>query len=119
MAELEDEYGSENIIYFDESSFAAHTHRPHGWAPKGHKIYADVHGRRERKTNLIMAQRGRDWLAPMLFQGSCGAQTVTHWVKKCLLIEIDKPSVIVMDNAPVHNKKENREIVEAQDHNLL
>ena len=116
---LEIQYGVENIIYFDESSFAAHTYRPHGWAPKGQKIYEDIRGKREKRTNLIMAQRGKDWLAPMLFQGSCTARTVTHWIKYCLLLEIEKPSVIVMDNAPIHNKKQIKALLEENGHVLL
>ena len=116
---LETQYGIENIIHFDESSFEAHTYRPHAWGLKGQKIYEDIHGKREKRTNLIMAQRGREWLAPMLFQGACEAKTVTHWIKHCLLKEIEKPSVIIMDNAPVHNKKAIKEILEEEGHTLL
>lgn len=113
------QYGSNNIVYFDESGFEQQTHRPHAWAVRGKEVYGDVVGRREKKTNLLMAQRGKDWLAPMLFQGSCAATTVETWIEKCLLRELDKPSIIVMDNAPVHRKHVLRQMVEKHGHTLL
>ena len=115
-------YGSENIVYFDESGFEPNTYRDHGWAVKGKKTYIDVTGKREKRTNLLMAQRGRrgkNWLAPMLFQGACCALTVEVWVKKFLLKELKKPSIIVMDNAPVHNKKSMKKLFENNGHKLL
>lgn len=115
-------YGSSNIIYFDESGFEPNTYRDHGWALRGKKLYIDVTGKRGKRTNLIMAQRGRcgkDWLAPMLFQGACSALTVETWVKKFLLKELKEPSIIIMDNAPVHNKKAIKKLFEDQGHKLL
>ena len=112
-------YGSRNIVYFDESAFEQHTHRPHAWAVRGKKVYGDVVGKRAKKTNLLMAQRGKEWLAPLLFQGSCVAATVETWVEKCLLKELDRPSVVVIDNAPVHRKKVIRQMLEKHGHTLL
>ena len=122
LRELIPEYGSENIVYFDESGFDPTTYRDNGWAVRGKKIYIDVTGKREKRTNLIMAQRGRrgkDWLAPMLFQGACSALTVETWVKELLLKELKNPSIIIMDNAPVHNKKAIRALLEKHGHALL
>lgn len=122
LRELIPEYGSDNIVYFDESGFAPTTYRTHGWAARGKKIYINVTGKREKRTNLIMAQRGRrgkDWLAPMLFQGACSALTVETWVKEFLLKELKKPSIIIMDNAPVHNKKSIKKLFEEKGHKLL
>lgn len=35
-------YGSENVVYFDESGFKGHTGRLSGWAQKGQKLCANV-----------------------------------------------------------------------------
>ena len=112
-------YGTENIVYFDESGFESHTYRPHGWAERGKKIYCDVQGKREKKTNLIMALRGKDYLAPILFQGSCESKTVLYWIKEHLLKELTKPSIIVMDNAPIHNKSKIAALLAEHGHILL
>jgi transposase len=113
------ENGSDTVVYFDESGFVHHTHRPHGWAARGKKIFDDIVGNNRKKTNLIMAQCQHEWLAPMLFESTCTHHTVTTWVKECLLKELPPNSLIIMDNAPVHNKTQIREILEEYDHSLL
>jgi putative transposase len=112
-------YGTQNIVYFDESGFEAESYRPHGWAIRGTKIFGDISGNNRKKTNLIMAQRGKEWLAPMLFEGSCETATVNYWLESMLLPELKEPSIIVMDNARFHNKKRINEILTAANHVLL
>jgi len=76
-------------------------------------------GNNRKATNLIMAQRGKEWLAPLLFEKSCTHQTVTTWIKECLLKELCPNSLIVMDNAPFHNKTQIKQILEEHGHSLL
>lgn len=116
---LAKKYGSDNVVYFDESGFKGHTGRLSGWARKGRKLYCDVKGKREAKTNLLMAQRGKDLLAPLVFTGACTAALVTRWAREMLVKELTVPSVIVMDNAPVHNKKKLRSLLKQHGHVLL
>ena len=66
-----------------------------------------------------MAQRGKEWLAPILFEGMCEAVTVVWWIKEHLLKALTKPSVIVMDNAPIHPKGKIRKLLEQHGHTLL
>ena len=101
-------YGAENIVYVDESGFKSHVQRVSGWARRGQKIYCDVRGKYNSVTNLIMAQRGREWLAPMLFEKSCTAQTVNAWLEQMLLKELDRPSIIVME---MHRKDSLKELL--------
>jgi transposase len=112
-------YGSENVVYFDESGFKQHSYRQHGWALKGKKIYGDVHGNNRKFTNLIMAQRKNKWIAPMLFESSCDHMIVNDWIEKMLIPALKKPSIIVMDNAAFHKKKDIAELLEKHGHVLL
>ena len=112
-------YGSENVVYFDESGFVSHKGRLSGWAPAGQKLYIDVKGKREKRTNLLMAQRGKELLAPFVFTGSCTAKTVDAWMKRFLIRELKKPSIVIMDNAPVHNKKTMRSLLKKHGHAML
>jgi len=113
-------YSSKNIVYFDESGFAANSYRTHGWAVRGKKIYGDITGNHHRgRTNLIMAQRGKSWIAPMLFNGGCNQEVVLAWVKECLLPELKEPSLIIMDNAPFHNKPQISKLLEEEGHKLM
>lgn len=114
-------YGSDNIIYQDESGFEDDVRRISGWAERGRKIYADVRGGKNPRTNLIMAMRrkSKQWLAPILFEGSCEGATVLQWLEKYLLPALTKPSVIVMDNAPFHPKAKIKALLEKQGHKIL
>ena len=112
-------YGKENIVYFDESGFEEEVVRLNGWALKGRRVYGDISGSKRQRTNLIMAQRRKKWLAPMLFDFSCNAEVVREWLEKMLLPELSEPSVIVMDNASFHKKDTIRALLEQHGHTLL
>ena len=106
-------------MYFDESGFASQTHRPHGWAIRGKKVFGRISGNNRKQTNLIMAKRGSEWVAPMLFTATCTHLTVIAWVKQMLLPTLRPNSLVIMDNAPFHNKPKIREILASHGHTLL
>ena len=112
-------YGKKNVVYFDESGFRSSTGRLDGWTKRGQKIYCDVKGKREKRTNLLMALKGKNFLAPIVFRGSCTAKLVEEWMKRFLIKELKRPSLVIMDNAPVHNKKKLRILLEEHGHFLL
>lgn len=112
-------YSSANVVYFDESGFAAHSYRPHGWAPRGEKVHGKISGNNRKRTNLIMAQRGKEWLAPMLFESSCTHHTVAAWMEHVLIPELRPNSLVIMDNAPFHNKSQMQQMLEAHGHSML
>ena len=58
---------------------------------KRQKLYADVKVKREKRTNLLMAQRGKNLLAPFVFTGSCTVKTVDAWIEKFLIRELKNP----------------------------
>jgi transposase len=66
-----------------------------------------------------MALRGTDWLAPLLFEASCTHLTVTTWVKEMLLPALRPNSLVIMDNAPFHNKSKIAQLLEAAGHTLM
>lgn len=113
------QHSSANVVYFDESGFAKHSYRPHGWAKRGEKVFGKISGNNRKATNLIMAQRGKEWLAPMLFEGSCTHHTVEAWIEQALLQELHPNSLVIMDNAPFHNKPKIQAILEAHGHTML
>jgi hypothetical protein len=88
--------GKTNVVYFDESGFASHAHRPHGWAIHGREVFGRIDGKNHNRTNLIVAQRRSDWLAPMLFKASCTHLTVTTWIEKMLLSPLRLNSLVAV-----------------------
>jgi len=112
-------YGSENVVYIDESGFKRYAYRMEAWAKRGRKVYGDVSGNNRKCTNLIMAWRKKKWLAPETFEGSCNAQKFMEWLKEKLLPILDKPSIIVMDNAAFHKKADIFECLKDKGHFFL
>ena len=112
-------YGADNVVYLDETGFRKHAYRPHGWALRGEKIYGDISGCNHKNINLIMAQRRKQYLAPMLFEGTCDHLLVNAWLAECLVPLLEKPSIVIMDNAPFHKKKDIAAILEKNNHFLL
>jgi putative transposase len=112
-------YGADNVVYVDETGFQKYVTRTSGWAVRGQKIYGDVRGNNRKTTNLIMAQRRREWLAPMLFKGTCDHIIVNTWIETQLIPELDKPSIVIMDNASFHKKKDITAILEKHGHVFL
>ena len=113
------ENSSKNVVYVDESGFAAKSYRPHGWAKRGTKVYGLISGNNRKATNLIMALRGKEWLAPMLFGKSCTHETVLSWIEQALLKELQPNSLFIMDNAPFHNKPKITELLKQHGHTAL
>ena len=55
----------------------------------------------------------------MLFDRSCDHLVVNTWLEQELMPLLDKPSIIIMDNASFHNKKEIAAILEKNGHAFL
>jgi putative transposase len=119
LRELIPVYGSKNIVYIDETGFRKEAYRPHGWAVRGQKVYGNISGNNRKSINLIMAQRGQEFLAPETFQETCTAHKVNDWLKRKLMPVLSQKSIIVMDNASFHKKKDIAAIVEKSGHVFL
>lgn len=119
LERLRKKYGRENIIYVDESGFKKYSCRRHGWTRRGQIIYGDVSGNNRKATNLIMAQREGRWLAPETFDGTCNALRFNEWLEHKLIPLLSNKSVIVIDNAAFHKKKQIATILKKRGHLLL
>ena len=108
-----------SLVYVDESGFEPHTYRPYAWSPRGKKSHGNRWGRGGVRTNLIAAKRGKELLAPVLYEGSTSAMWFNQWFKDHLLKELNSSSTIIMDNAAFHRKEEIHAMAEAAGHNVL
>jgi transposase len=113
------ERGSENIVYLDESGFEPTTQRNYGWAIRGKKVYGERSGNSRPRTSLIAGKRGKQMLAPVLFEGCTDSIWFNAWLEQHLFKELRPKSTIIMDNAPFHKKKEIHEIDSQHRHYVL
>lgn len=81
---------------------------------RGIKIYGERSGKRGVRENLVAGRRKKekDFIAPMLFTGSLNASGFEGWLQHHFLPALKQPSVLIMDNAPIHRKKAIRELVD-------
>jgi len=99
----------------DESGFQASYEPIRGRSQKGKPCCGTVRGNaKKRRQNLIMAtSKTKKVIAPLIFEASCYAERVEHWLKEVLIPEIGRGMVIIMDNAPFHRKNVLRSIAKS------
>ena len=100
-------------MYIDESGFAPTTERDYGWAPKGQKVYGMRSGNRRPRTSLIAARIGRNFDAPMLFDGTTNTAIFNTWLDQELCPKLNHNHVVIMDNAAFHKSAKTRELIES------
>jgi transposase len=121
LRELIKKYGSESLVYIDESGFEEMQANIYAWAKRGKKVYGEKQGKRTKRQNLVAGRRNKtkDLIAPMLFMGSLNALGFETWLSLFLIPSLTQPSVIIMDNSPIHRKNVIRKIAEEAGHEVL
>ena len=63
--------------------------------------------------NLVAGRRKKekDLMAPIIFKGSLNAMGFEQWLNQHLLPSLKIPSVLILDNSPIHRKNVIRELV--------
>ncbi|MBW4532513.1 MAG: IS630 family transposase [Pleurocapsa minor HA4230-MV1] len=111
--------GSSNLVYLDESGFEEYVYRPYAWSKRGQKTYGDRHGQKGTRTSLIAGKRGKQLLAPILFQGSTNALWFNQWLEKHLIPELKPNSTLILDNASFHRQDDVFRIAQQAGHKVL
>lgn len=114
-------YGIESLVFIDESGFEEMQECIYAGSKKGEKVYGEKQGKRGKRESLVTGRRKqeKDLIAPMLFSGSLNAEGFEGWLKQYLLPALKIPSVLIMDNAPIHRKNMIRQLVEEAGHKVL
>jgi len=58
-------------------------------------------------------------IAPCVFEGYTDAKRFNGWLEKCLLAELKKGQVVIMDNATFYKSKLTKELIESAGCRLL
>ncbi len=90
----------------DESGFAKDMPRTHGYTVKGQRCYGikDWHAR--GRTNVIGAIQNFAFLTVSLFDTNINSDIFYVWLTQDLLPKMEAGSVLVMDNATFHKRKD-------------
>ncbi|XOF35395.1 MAG: IS630 family transposase [Candidatus Electrothrix sp. YB6] len=94
------------LIYIDESGFAHDMPRTCGYAPVGERC-SGIHNWREKgRINAVGALSGKNLLTVTLFDGTVNSDVFYAWIRQDLLPKLPERSVVVMDNASFHKRRD-------------
>ena len=97
-------------VYVDESGVHQHYQRDRARAKRGVRVHAEKPGKRTKKTNVIAGLCDKKHIAVRCYEHSTTAVFFEEWFEWELLGVVPKRSVIIMDNATFHRKKQLLEI---------
>ena len=92
------------IAYLDESGFAHHMPRTHGYAKKGRRCFGICDWNAKGRTNAIGAVIGFVFITIGLFEGSINSDVFYAWLTIDFLPKLKPGTVMVMDNATFHKR---------------
>jgi len=100
------------IVYLDESGFAMDAPRNSGYSLKGERCYASKDWHARGRVNAIGAIVDFKLFNVCLFDCYINADVFYAWLTQQLLPNTPKNSVIVLDNATFHKRKDALEAIE-------
>ena len=111
--------GASDFIFIDESGVNRHFGRKYYRSKRGQKIHFTKPGRRFSRVNVIAGLYGKKHLAVHCYTHSTKADFFNDWFEWELLAVVPEGSVIIMDNASFHRKKQLYEIAARYNIHLL
>jgi len=107
------------VVYVDQCGVTKHLHRVKGRALRGKRVKMKHPGRRYKRSNVIAGLYGIRILAQRTYAWSTDSIWVAEWLEWCLIPLLTEAGVIIMDNAPFHNKHALNTIAQAYGHRIL
>lgn len=96
----------ETIAYVDETGIDSYYYREYGYSPEGQPVHGRIRGRKYARTGIVAAQMGDAIIAPCQYSGTMNHELFEDWFENTLLPALPEGTVIVMDNASFHRKKQ-------------
>ena len=107
-----EKYLGKSLVFVDEIGFQAESFRRYGYAPKGELVYDLISSQRTRTTTLVAARVENLFIAPSLFDGSCG-ERFNKWLECELCPHLGADHLVIMDNACIHRTQRTKKLIEA------
>ena len=97
----------------------SYLYREYAYSPKGVSVYSKVSGHKYKPIGVVAAQIGKQIVSPLQYEGTMDSDLFEQWFQECLLPALPADSVIVMDNASFHRKKQLISLAEKAGHKLF
>lgn len=89
-------------VYIDKTGVETYFHREYGRSLKGQLITGRISGRRFQRLSLVAGLVNGELIASMTYKDTMTSDFFEALFKTFLLPTLDKPAVIIMDNARFH-----------------
>lgn len=95
-----------DVLFGDESGFALSPCLPYAWQVPGQELRLLAHPHQKRH-NVLGFWRYDNWMRYVTFQGRINSQRFIACIESGLLPHLnpERPTVLVLDNAPIHRAK--------------
>lgn len=107
------------VVYLDESGFAHDMPRTHGYSDKGKRCYGEQDWHAKGRVNAIGAIIDNQLLTAYLFDVNINSDVFYAWLTQDLIPNLSEKSVVVMDNATFHKRKDMQKALSEAGHTLL
>lgn len=104
ISEIEEKEPDTPIYYVDESGIDKYLYREKGRAPRGVKLYAETKGKKFKRKSIVAGKCDHRIAAPLMYDGTMDGALFEFWFENCLIKEIEKGAIVIMDSATVHKK---------------
>lgn len=91
-----------DLYYADESAFSMNPKLPYGWSKKDERI--EIFPQRDKKMNLFGIFRADNFCLTYESKGNIDSQFLIQSIND-FCAYLDKPTVLVLDNAPTHRSE--------------
>lgn len=98
--------GISGIVFVDESGIEDRYQRERGRAPRGARVEDTRRGRKTKRTNIIAGLVNGEHVAVQSYGHSTTGAFFEDWFEFELLGAIPQKSLVIMDNASFHRKKQ-------------
>ena len=114
MTEIE-QVNPADLVFLDKTGIDEYLQRDYARAKRGKQVISDVYGRKFGRISVIAAwlPHAKKMIAPYVFDGYTDSKRFNGWLKKCLLPELKKGQIVVMDNAAFHKTKLTKDLIES------
>ena len=99
-----DTAADKKLVYVDEVGIEQCLYREYARAPKGKKVVTKISGRKFKRANIVAGICGGKWVSPLQYDCATDSALFEYWFEHCLLKEVEKGSIIILDNATFHRK---------------
>lgn len=102
VIEQQEKEGKIDVYYVDESGFSLVPYLPYAWQEKGKKI--EVQSSISKRLNVLGFMKKDNSLESYVFECTINSDIIIACIDK-LSKKLEKPTILVMDNASIHQNK--------------